>query len=439
MIFISISSLALIIFAFFLRNYKNWNRVYSDPLNYFIFLFVLYGIYAQYGAITIDLTSYDVRFQSNLMVLMASFGIVFGVVIIKLFRSQSSTSNVIQMSNDGIFSLQLASILTILFAYTLLIFNISRIGDFTQIIEAYTEFSRSERMALLSSMRGNLPFSHFFHIGIASLMIARFIRNIKVNFKTELLIIILILPYLAFLMIEGDRSGIVKLLLVIWFPIIYLKNITFKWIHPPILALAVIVFITIGNTRSLIKSDMNSWDYFQSHYKHIFTNTQEFKAVNYSLRAALNFSDMDLVKYPGDSYLQAFPYILPRSIHPGEKRKNIGDRFGEYAKNKFGLIGKTGFGFSPIAESYLNFGIIGVFVVFTIYTFILHLCQILMNNNNIFLKILGFTYMTTLFMFFRNSFAGQFSNFFWLALILLFFYLLFNILNHIIHFRNEIT
>jgi len=439
MIFISISSLALTIFAFFLRNYKNWGKIYSDPLNYFIFLFVLYGIYAQYDLIDLDKSSYDVIFQSNLMVLMASFGIVFGVVILKLLRGASSKNNVTPLSNDGIFSLQLASILTIFFAYALLIFNISRIGDFTQIIAAYTEFSRSERMALLSSMRNNLPFSYFFHIGIASLMIARFTRNIKVNFKTELLIIILILPYLAFLLIEGDRSGIAKLFLVIWFPIIYLKNITFKWIHTPILALAVIVFITIGNTRSLINSDMSSWDYFKSNYQHIFTKTQEFKAVNFSLRAALNYSDMNLVEYPGDSYLQAFQYILPRSIHPGEKRKNIGDRFGEYIKNKYDLEGKKGFGFSPIAESYLNFGIIGIIVVFTIYTFILHLCQILMNNKNIYLQILGFTYMTTLFMYFRNSFAGQFSNFFWLTLILLFFYLLFKILNHIIHFRNEIT
>ena len=58
--------------------------------------------------------------------------------------------------------------------------------------------------------------------------------------------------------------------------------------------------------------------------------------------------------------------ILPRSLYPGEKPLTIAQSFANYIHDVYYPFRESviGWGFSPIAEAYINFGVIGVFIIF---------------------------------------------------------------------------
>ena len=84
-------------------------------------------------------------------------------------------------------------------------------------------------------------------------------------------------------------------------------------------------------------------------------------------------------------------YPLPRNVYKSifneKKPINIGDAIGSETKNY--LYGKKnnnlklGFGLSPIAEGYINFGYIGVFITGLIYGLAIGILQSLYNKISI--------------------------------------------------------
>jgi len=89
----------------------------------------------------------------------------------------------------------------------------------------------------------------------------------------------------------------------------------------------------------------------------------EFSAVNYTLNRTV--SDIrekgEILRY-GGSYIYSIPYLFPRSVYDGfglEKELTISDQIGEKARIEMGRVRKVGFGMSPLAESFSNFGYFG--------------------------------------------------------------------------------
>lgn len=75
---------------------------------------------------------------------------------------------------------------------------------------------------------------------------------------------------------------------------------------------------------------------------------------------------LDLDDMHGVTYL----WDLKRSLVPGSEQMSTGKWFNEYLRVKYGNSGESGWGFSLVAEGYLNFGLVGVFIQYFVLSMI---------------------------------------------------------------------
>ncbi len=66
------------------------------------------------------------------------------------------------------------------------------------------------------------------------------------------------------------------------------------------------------------------------------------------------------------SYFEALPAVLPRALYPGTKPAYLSERFSVSVSRSNGPA--SGWGFNPVAEASMNFGIGGIVVVFMLWT-----------------------------------------------------------------------
>ena len=66
------------------------------------------------------------------------------------------------------------------------------------------------------------------------------------------------------------------------------------------------------------------------------------------------------------SYFEAIPAVLPRALYPGTKPAYFSERFAVSLARGSGPV--AGWGFNPVAEAYMNFGIGGIIVIFMLWT-----------------------------------------------------------------------
>ena len=118
----------------------------------------------------------------------------------------------------------------------------------------------------------------------------------------------------------------------------------------------------------------------------------EFRGVNYTIDFALARDLLSIEKtnkmFTWDKLIfYPLPTYIYKEIFNENKPINIGDAIGNEAKNY--LYGKEynnqklGFGLSPIAEGYINFGYIGVFITGLIYGLAIGILQSFYNKISI--------------------------------------------------------
>ena len=90
-------------------------------------------------------------------------------------------------------------------------------------------------------------------------------------------------------------------------------------------------------------------------------SNNEFGGPFYSLVQTVNAPSP---LYLGETYLDAVFMILPTRLYPGIKPAGVAADFAESVQMRFPTLAGVGFGFSPVAEAYLNYSFPGIPLVF---------------------------------------------------------------------------
>ncbi|MDM7324299.1 MAG: hypothetical protein P3W93_004765 [Thermus sp.] len=195
----------------------------------------------------------------------------------------------------------------------------------------------------------------------------------KQRLARGLLLGLLILGWVAYLFIQGDRRFILYTLLVIAGILHIFRGVTFRLSWTSFIALfALYLFASfLGATRWLLVPLLQgsvslgealrwvreniSWSWFTP-------SSSEFMGPYTTLVVSLTdpiWWSTAQAPLGGFSYLFSIPNLLPRSLYPGEKWQTLGFQFSDYVYTNYlapYFTVPVGFGLSPLAEAVLNFG-----------------------------------------------------------------------------------
>ncbi len=274
------------------------------------------------------------------------------------------------------------------------------------------KLSRAERLELLSTAKNALPYSIFFIPSITTLLIIikKFgLRNFN-NIFLSFIIFFLNFPIFFSYIIEGDRSSLIKFIVIVFFTLTLTKNSVFetsktiylienyrinkkvlmnriKTFFILICLFSLLIFIGLGRSNGW-KNTSRILINFSKQYETKMLPTPEFRSVNFTIDYALardylsnqktkNMFTWDkLIFYP-------LPTYVYKEVFKEKKPPNIGDAIGLEAKNYIAgpnIKGKWGFGLSPIAEGWINFKYFGIFITGLIYGLSIGLLQYFYNN-----------------------------------------------------------
>jgi len=175
-------------------------------------------------------------------------------------------------------------------------------------------------------------------------------------------------------LVQGERRLVVYLLLTS----ISLYNSTglspLRFNRKILLSCAVLIFLfaVISQSRYLFPEIASGRLGIQEGAQQIVLGTSvntflpgrnEFFGPFYSLTMTVNNSETPTF---GRTYLEAALWVLPTMFYPGNKGESLAQQFAErmhidyFSDNDY----RTGWGFSPVAEAFINFGLIGIPLVF---------------------------------------------------------------------------
>ena len=302
-------------------------------------------------------------------------------------------------------------------ALGLLCFSYTYNFDINQYISLTLGLARGERMSLISNSNNALPYSIFFIPSVTTLLIwiKKTISNKSfLNLFFAAISFLINIPILLSYFFEGDRSALIKFIAILIFTLGLTKKssenkkeknylITKKGFNKKVLInriKIIIIVLTFVSFLTFIElSRGNGWrntsqifTTISRRYKSKNLPIAEFRGVNYTIDFALARDLLSIEKtnkmFTWDKLIF---YPLPRNVYKSilneKKPINIGDAIGSETKNY--LYGKKyknhkfGFGLSPIAEGYINFGYIGVFITGLIYGLAIGILQSFYNKISI--------------------------------------------------------
>ncbi|MGI6285992.1 O-antigen polysaccharide polymerase Wzy [Neomoorella humiferrea] len=305
------------------------------------------------------------------MSFLASIGIFLGCLLSHKF---------IRISNDVLNSLNKGGILfivgTLFFGLGMVLFfaDFQRVGGFFYAIS----LSRGLRMSLLSQTRGNLPYQPFVMSGIAFAWLGYFLRPLRIK---RIIAFSMLAIWLILMLIQGDRRMLTYSLIIIFGLYCSIKNVSKIKLNSKGLFIMVIIYLSFMSFAQLrwlftplIRGEISiqqalSWISSNASVEWILPGINEFGGPYFTLLYSIEKSSNPLY---GSSYLSAIPNLLPRSLYPGEKPPTIAQDFALhiyelYTPSRESVIG---WGYSPVAEAFNNFGIMGTPIVFIVITFI---------------------------------------------------------------------
>lgn len=361
--------------------YRNYGT--NDHLLLFAIAFLLYnGIFLLQVAWDFvngrEPLSYPVSFSFNtfleasILSCLASLGLFVGTVFtILLPNKKDITSKISNISNMS-YSLFKPGLVSFLFGLLLFFLDFQRIGGFFYALS----LERGVRGALLSSLRMNLPYAPFVFVGLAMVWIDYSHRRIG-KFWPYLLLGIWIL----LMLLQGDRRFLTYGILISFFTYTAIRypKLRIKGKYIILFAILLLIFFLFAQIRwmfpLILTGQMNlgeAFEWIQNNFSldWFIPGKNEFAGPYFTLLYSLQYSWPKEAPLLGTTYLQAIPNLLPRSLYPGEKPLGISQIFAifihqEYMPTRESVIG---WGYSPVAEAYNNFGFLGPFIVFFIFT-----------------------------------------------------------------------
>jgi len=376
----------------------------------------LYYIFGQFDRNHLDSFDEYVYVLVAYMVLLSTI-VLFYLAKISAVREPSTLFDGDLFKEGKVF--MLAAIICLIVGYVFWYLNYARLGDLATIISDFS--NRAARNAKLTSMMGNLPYTHFMYIGY-SFFLASLLFKGKSIIKAVVLSLLLVSPLLLLYIAEGERTAIIKYIFSSFFIISFIKYkgyIPLRKKHVTILVVLFLLMSLLEGFRSSIA------DFVQTGGTVTFTKKindlginvaipAEFKNVNFTLNRTVN----DIVNGKqellyGDSYIQSIPYLFPRSVYKVfglTKELTISDKFGVMITKETNASTKQGFGMSAIAEAFANFHIAGMIIFPILLISIVNMWSyIVYRSSNVFTLLLMLI-LTPIFVFIhRISFASTFS------------------------------
>lgn len=234
---------------------------------------------------------------------------------------------------------------------------------------ALLSVTRVERGIKLSDIRGGLPYLSFVYVGVAFLAYSFSEAQRKVH---KVVLFSCVCIWLLLTLAMGDRRPGVATLLIVFGVVTAMRRSKLKLTIPRVAAIILlyVVVVGFGSMRFVVfarasglmtSSEASNWILDNASLDWISPAKSEFAGPYITLADAV---DRGRGFSLGESYLAGIPQVLPRSVYPGEKPEAINDEFASEMAARGGLQVVSGWGYSPVAEAYLNFRSAGVLPVF---------------------------------------------------------------------------
>jgi oligosaccharide repeat unit polymerase len=325
------------------------------------------------GGTRLDLATYPVSFSNpvylgaGLLSLVAAVGLSSTNLLLDLFRSPGMPG---RTAGSGLLTptrLFTVGVLLFVVGLTMLFQDYSRAGGYFSLFN----MDRTERYVLLSAAQGSLPYTSFVEIGFAMVAYADAISKRKA-FRWALRCMLAL--WTVLLIAQGDRRLVAYVFIIVFAVRSTLRRsrlkVTLK--RSLLVIVAFVSVMTYGQLRFLIfglaigqmsTGEAMTWIAENASLSWAFPSEGEFAGPYITLLDAV---DREKGLRGGETYLEAIPQILPRALYPGQKPESLANKFSAEMAGRGGLEIVSGWGFSPVAEAYINLGTVGVFCVFVL-------------------------------------------------------------------------
>lgn len=279
------------------------------------------------------------------------------IVIVWLFRGNTVDRTIPTFSSSQLKASFQVGILFAVFAFGLYLAQVEQLGGFTAAIS----IDRVERFQLMQE-----GFS-FPYVSFASVSVALMILG-SANFKSRrYLSWSVVLFWVLVLVLQGDRRLVLQILLTSLAVTAVFNPHRFRVRKATLLvgSFAVILALVFGKIRPLIsmymQGEADAGVFFSQNQALIdpiylvMPENTEFGGPYVSVLDATSTSRPLLL---GRTYLETLPTFLPRALYPGTKPEPLANELADSLSH--GDMFVMGWGYSPIAEAYRNFGLFGV-------------------------------------------------------------------------------
>ena len=420
--------------ALYIRKLKVKENITIDYFALFLLASFLYNFLGQFTVIKYD----DINESETLLF---SFFILANSVVLVVAAGMFPKMDIWGSSPKNVISTKyfVIGLVSLCIGYVFWQLNYARVGGIlTSIVETV---NRSDRNAILTEQRGNLPYVHFFFIANVFLYYAFLLKTDSVK-KSVGYTCLLISPLLAFFFLEGERSSILKHMFVFWFITAYYSR-SVPVINYRLLTVGltvVVLFALIGNLRSPLVYYAVSGDPVRITNQIKFRGLglivpNEFPAVLFTAKRHFSLMSQGKLDYDyGYTFWQGIPYLFPRSAYDIVglvKSPTVADGFGESMANELGRKRKMGFGMSILGENIKNFG---YFAIFSQLFELLLLFVILTGISRLkSAQIVSVALIPCFFLINRVAFASIFSMIMYISVISFFFILLYGAVTTLRH------
>lgn len=306
------------------------------------------------------------------------------------------------------------------------IINLVRIGGISMLFEG-----KGVYQSLVGDLFLTLPSASMYCIYGLFMGIA-FALDYKINSKIRNVSMVIILPFIVCKVLLGMRGALVSAVLcgiASYSTIKPVKKIKFKTICYIFIAYCFLVFL--NSNRSLVFLILSDPAYFFSLAFDIDRFFYSFNPSNSEFGAAFgNFCvfyekyGMDFSWKWGMTYLEGLLVPIPSFILPFEKPVQItylfrNEFFASWADRS--RIASTGF--SSILEAYINWGFIGIFVVYYVVgKCMAFLDEIRKKSSNLLSVLISSSFVNLSLSFSRTAFGGLASEYIWIVIYIIIIY-----------------
>ncbi|PWK09683.1 O-antigen polysaccharide polymerase Wzy [Tumebacillus permanentifrigoris] len=300
--------------------------------------------------------------------LVGVIGLVFGQVIFSPKKGSAGALDPEQVKSiSGTMNHYWVGLSLFLIGILLLLLDFQRIGGLFYALK----LDRGVRIEMLAHASGGLglPYTTFVFVGIA--MLAFSIRNVPPLQLRPLLTITAVGLWSLLMMMQGDRRMMTYSVII--FSTVYFAGVRIKLLRISIFLVPVYIFFQIFNQiRFFIPflfdgtftfGDM--MDYLNRNFDVEWFSPAGGEASGPYFTLLYSLEHPSSYQY-GLTYLLAVPMILPRLLYIGQKPLTVAQSFAKQIQYLFysDRNSAIGWGYSPLAEGYINLGYVGVFLVF---------------------------------------------------------------------------